>query len=43
MRIAVIGASVVASLVFAAVVAALVPSVGFAQRAGSSSGQRRAA
>jgi hypothetical protein len=32
MRIAVVGASVVASLVFAAVVAALVPNVGLAQR-----------
>ena len=32
MRIAVVGASVVASLVVAAFVAALVPSVGLAQR-----------
>ena len=35
MRIAVVGASVLASLVFAAFVAALVPSVGFAQRTAS--------
>ncbi len=37
MRIAVIGASAVAGLVFAAAVAALVPSVGFAQRPAPSS------
>jgi hypothetical protein len=33
MRIAIVGASVVASLVFASFVAALMPRVGFAQRA----------
>jgi hypothetical protein len=35
MRTAVVGASVLASLVFASLVAALLPSVGFAQRAAS--------
>ena len=35
MRIAMLGAGVLASLVFAALVAALVPSVGFAQRTAS--------
>ncbi len=35
MRIAVVGASVLASLVFASLVAALLPRVGFAQRSAS--------